>query len=201
MNLIIASNNAGKLKEIQEILDLPQLKFFSLQDFSSVPELREPHSTYLENAREKAKTVAEFFQKWALADDSGLEVIALDGQPGVYSARYAGEAASALENNLKLLSALKERAQSQRQAVFKCCLVLRSPQGEEYIAEGSLEGEIAVTLCGEKGFGYDPIFYVPEKNQVLAQMSAQEKNQISHRRQALDKMKVILNGILLKTVS
>ncbi len=192
MKLVIATQNQGKLKEIQTLLDLPELEIISLADFDFVPDLQEPHQSYIENAREKAKTIAEFSQAWALADDSGLEVLALDQQPGVYSARYAGENATALENNLKLLKNLEGVPFANRQAEFICCMVLRSPRGEEYSTEGKLTGLIANEMRGEKGFGYDPLFFIPEKKQVLAEMSSEEKNQISHRRQALEKMKHFL---------
>ncbi|MCP5468239.1 MAG: XTP/dITP diphosphatase [Deltaproteobacteria bacterium] len=189
MKLVVATQNQGKLKEIQKILNLPNIQIVSLADYSDLPQLQEPHQTYVENAREKAKIISQFSQEWTLADDSGLEVLAIDRRPGVFSARYAGKNASDLENNLKLLEELKNIPLEKRQAEFVCCLVLRHSEGREFIAEGRLSGLILDKMQGEQGFGYDPLFYIPDRKKVLADMTPEEKNQISHRRIALEKMK------------
>ncbi len=146
--------------------------------------MQESGSTYLENAREKARRVAEYCQSWALADDSGLEVEGLAWQPGLRSSRYAGEGAGDEANIQKMLKDLSASHVSRR-AVFRCTMVLRHPDGREFVTEGELWGEILHSPRGSSGFGYDPVFFVPEKGRTLAEMGEEEKNKISHRTQAL----------------
>ena len=150
----------------------------------------ETGKTFKENALIKASYVSEYFQMPALADDSGLEVDALNGDPGVYSARYSSSG-SDLDNCKKLLSNMQGIAKESRTARFKCCL-LGFYQGETIVAEGTLEGEIAEEFKGENGFGYDPIFLVPEHKLHLAEMEKEEKNKISHRSKAFE----VITGIL-----
>lgn len=182
--IVIASNNPGKLREIGQILAplgieaLPQGAF-------GVPDCPEPHVTFVENCIAKARHAAAHTGLPALADDSGICVDALNGAPGVYSARYAGEPKSDARNNQKLIEALQ--GQANRRAHYYCVMVyLRYPDDPEpVIAEGRWFGEIIDTPRGSGGFGYDPYFLVPELNRTGAELSAEEKNAISHRGQAL----------------
>ncbi len=182
--IVIASNNPGKLREIGQILAplgieaLPQGAF-------GVPDCPEPHVTFVENCIAKARHAAAHTGLPALADDSGICVDALNGAPGVYSARYAGEPRSDARNNQKLIEAL--RGETNRRAHYYCVMVyLRYPDDPEpVIAEGRWYGEIIDTQRGSGGFGYDPYFLVPELNRTGAELSAEEKNAISHRGQAL----------------
>lgn len=182
--IVIASNNPGKLREIGQILAplgieaLPQGAF-------GVPDCPEPHVTFVENCIAKARHAAAHTGLPALADDSGICVDALNGAPGVYSARYAGEPKSDARNNAKLVEALQGEA--NRRAHYYCVMVyLRYPDDPEpLIAEGRWYGEIIDTPRGSGGFGYDPYFLVPELNRTGAELSAEEKNAISHRGQAL----------------
>jgi len=190
--IVVATRNPGKLAEIRAIMREMPIDWRSLEDFPQAPEAGETSDSYLENAREKARLIAEHSGSWVLADDSGLEVEALNGLPGVRSARYAGEAATDQENNGKLLQAMQGLPRKSRRAQFRCVLVLLSPEGREWTSEGILEGEIAELPAGDRGFGYDPVFFLPERGRTLAQLEASEKNSLSHRRQALRAMKDIL---------
>lgn len=190
--IVIASNNPGKLREISAILTPLGLEALPQSAFG-VPDCPEPHVTFIENCIAKARHAAAFTGLPALADDSGICVDALNGAPGVHSARYAGEPKSDARNNQKLIEALK--GQVNRRAHYYCVMVyLRHPDDPEpIIAEGRWYGEIIDTPRGSGGFGYDPYFLVPELNRTSAELSAEEKNAISHRGQALralvDKLK------------
>lgn len=199
MKLVLATRNPGKTREIKNLLSELSVDILSLADFPDCPIASEPFDNYLENARQKAEITANFCQAWALADDSGLEVAALGGAPGVLSARYAGENVSYEDNYRLVLKNLDHEPEERRGAVFRCCMVLRSPEGVERITEGELAGRITQEPQGEQGFGYDPIFWVPKLEKTLAQISQAEKNQISHRRQALGKMTENIQEILGKT--
>lgn len=196
MKLVVATRNAGKWREIQAILQAPGLEILSLREFPNCPEVVEDGATYLENARKKARAVAEHCGDWALADDSGLEVDALWGRPGVHSARYAGEGAGDAENLQKLLRETAAVEATRRGACFRCVLVLRHPDGREFSTEGELRGNLTAAPRGTGGFGYDPVFLPDGFAQTLAELSAEEKNRISHRRRALEKMKGVLAGFL-----
>jgi XTP/dITP diphosphohydrolase len=198
MKLVLATRNAGKQREIQELLKKDPIEVLTLNDFPDCPDSVEPFDTYRENARDKARLVAEHCGCWALADDSGLEVDALNGRPGVLSARYAGDEVSYADNNLKVLRELSGVPENQRGARFRCCMVLRHPDGREFFTEGVLSGRITRTPKGEGGFGYDPIFFLPEKGKTMAELSLEEKNKVSHRHLALVKMLPILRGELGK---
>ena len=179
----MATQNQGKLKEFQQLSIGKDLEFLSIPtELKEMPE--ETGKTFKENAFIKAKYVSEYFQMPALADDSGLEVDALHGAPGIYSARYSSSG-SDLDNCEKLLSNMKGIAKKNRAARFKCCLLGYS-KGKTVFAESSLEGEITEVFKGKKGFGYDPIFLVPEHNLHLAEMEKDEKNKISHRFKAFE---------------
>lgn len=183
MKIILATQNQGKLKEFQQLSIGKDLEFLSIPtELKEMPE--ETGKTFKENAFIKAKYVSEYFQMPALADDSGLEVDALHGAPGIYSARYSSSG-SDLDNCEKLLSNMKGIAKKNRAARFKCCLLGYS-EGKTVFAESSLEGEITEVFKGKKGFGYDPIFLVPEHNLHLAEMEKDEKNKISHRFKAFE---------------
>jgi XTP/dITP diphosphohydrolase len=182
--LVIASNNAGKIREIKHLLEplgitvLPQSQF-------QVSEIDEPHPTFIENAIIKARNACEKTGLPSLADDSGICVNALNGQPGVLSARYAGEPKSDERNNRKLIDAL--RSQADRTAHYYCVIVLLLHAGDPQpiIADGSWHGEILSDKRGEGGFGYDPHFYLPALGKTAAELPMEQKNRISHRGQAL----------------
>ncbi|MGH6628614.1 MAG: RdgB/HAM1 family non-canonical purine NTP pyrophosphatase [Burkholderiales bacterium] len=185
--IVIASNNRGKLAEIERVLvpfdfePIPQSVFH-------VPEIEEPHCTFVENALIKARHASRISGLPALADDSGICVDALRGEPGVHSARYAGEPSSDQRNNQKLLDALHGKA--DRKAHYYCVIVAlrHAADPQPVIAEGSWHGEILSQPRGEGGFGYDPLFVVPELGRTGAELSMDEKNRISHRGKALQNM-------------
>lgn len=183
MKLVIATQNPKKLKEIQALLDFPGLDVVCALDLPGLPEIVEDGATFEENAIKKAVTLSRLTSEWSLADDSGLEVDALQGAPGVYSARYAGEPVNYAANNEKLLRAL--RGVSNRQARFRCVIALSSPEGEARCVEGVCEGVIIKELKGHQGFGYDPLFRPAGYATTFAEMEASEKNRISHRGRAL----------------
>lgn len=182
--IVIASGNPGKLREIRRILEPLDFIVVPQSDFG-VPECPEPHVTFIENCLAKARHAALHTGLPALADDSGICVDALNGAPGVYSARYAGEPKSDQRNNEKLIETLKE--EPNRKAHYYCVIVLvRHPDDPQpLIAEGSWHGEIIDTPRGENGFGYDPYFYLPEFGKTGAELDPDQKNAISHRGQAL----------------
>lgn len=161
----------------------------SLLDFPDVPEIREDGQSYLENALQKARTVADFTGEIALADDSGLEVDALDGAPGIYSARFAGPDANDAQNIQKLLEALKSVPPEKRGASFHCVLVFSRPDGDYEAFTGRWQGRIHNFPLGEGGFGYDPVFFLPDQGVTVAQLPPEEKNRLSHRAQAFAKLK------------
>jgi XTP/dITP diphosphohydrolase len=188
MKILLATGNRHKVEEISAILrgsaDIPRsTEFVSLADFPELPPVEEDGKTLEQNAVKKAVTAALGTRLWALADDTGLEVEALDGAPGVYSARYAGPDCDFKANCDKLLAEMK--GEKNRRAVFRCVVALASPEGQVRIRVGSLEGRITESPFGEKGFGYDPVFLVPERDKTLAEMTADEKNSISHRWEAV----------------
>ncbi len=199
--LVVATRNKGKLREIRSILaDLSGLEVLSIMDFpeGTIPEVEEKGETFEENAYLKAFAVARVTGLPALADDSGLEVDALGGKPGVKSARFGGEGISDAERNEKLLALLKGVKHPHRTARFRCSMVLVVPPDfERYVTHGVCEGVIAYEPAGRYGFGYDPIFYLPEFGKTMAQLTPEQKNSISHRRRALEKMKEIIKRVLL----
>lgn len=185
MKLIIASNNAHKLVEIKAILGDMFDEILSLLEAGIEHETVEDGRTFLENAAKKAREIAEISGCCALADDSGLCVDALGGAPGIYSARYSGVHGDDKANNLKLLEDLRDVPDEKRGAHFTCAIVLARPDGSEVAAEGYFYGVIAHGETGENGFGYDPLFFLPEYGCTSAQLSPAEKNRISHRSRAL----------------
>jgi len=196
--IVLATRNRGKIRELQALMKDFGISVISAADMEGVPEVEEDGSTFLENSLKKAGEIAKATGIMALADDSGLVVDALGGAPGVYSARYAGENATDEQNYLKLLEEMKDVPDRERTARFKCEMVLYHPSGQWISADGSCEGKIAREPAGSQGFGYDPVFFVPELNRSMAQISSEEKNAISHRGSALKKLREMLPEFLKK---
>ncbi len=194
--IVIATANPGKLREIKAALQGMAIEIVSLTDLSPVPLLEEDGRTFRENALKKARVVAKHTGRLTIADDSGLEVDRLQGMPGVRSARFAGEGASDAENNLKLLQLLKDVSSSQRGATFRCVIAVVSPQGKEAWVEGICRGVIGDTERGREGFGYDPLFLLPELGKTLAELPLEIKNKVSHRGRALAALKEALGDFL-----
>lgn len=169
--------------------DLVEIEVLSLDDFPDAPEVVEDGETYQENALKKATTLAKYTGYFALADDSGLEVDALYGAPGVHSARYAGEHASDAVKVNKLLDALRDVSDNQRTARFKCAIALAAPNGQTHVVVGVCEGRLIRLPLGQHGFGYDPIFVPDDYDKTFAELEAGVKNRISHRAKALEKIK------------
>jgi len=192
MEVIVATRNRGKIREFRNALKGLNLRIYGLSDFPDVPEIEEDGDSFTENALEKARFYSTYFGKLTLADDSGLEVDSLKGQPGVRSARYAGERASSQENNQKLLREMQGVPISKRGARFRCVLAVKSPAGREVFSEGSCKGRIGFKEKGRKGFGYDPLFILPKEGKTMAQLSLEEKNRVSHRGKALRKIRKII---------
>jgi XTP/dITP diphosphohydrolase len=183
--VVLATRNTGKIAELSQMLEGFQLEVKGLDDFPEIGEIEETGVTFEENARIKAKTVAEATGLVAVADDSGLEVDALDGAPGVYSARYSGEDATDEKNNAKLLDALSGVPTERRSARFRCVMLAYAPGGEELAASGAWEGHIGEGPRGTNGFGYDPLFVDADSGKHSAELSSQQKNARSHRGKAL----------------
>lgn len=183
--VVLATRNKGKLAELASLLRPFDVEVKGLDDFPEVGEIRETGASFAENALIKAEAVSRATGLVAAADDSGLEVDALDGAPGIYSARYAGEGATDEENNRKLLAALAGVEKTRRTARFRCALAVRSPEGGVLRAEGTWEGRILPEPAGDKGFGYDPLFFDPEAGLTAAQMEPGRKNSLSHRGRAM----------------
>jgi XTP/dITP diphosphohydrolase len=200
--VLVATRNKGKTKEFREAFRKIGIEIKDLSDTEGIPAIEETGTTFAENAYIKAKAVADIVGMPVLADDSGLCVDALDGAPGVYSARYAGEEATDRDNNVKLLRELEAilfpGAANQEflsAARFVCSLVLFDPQdGSRLEVEGAVDGLILRNPRGTDGFGYDPLFWLPSHGRSMAELSIEEKNAISHRGQALRKL-LELNGI------
>jgi len=195
MKIVFATKNEGKVKEIKEMLASMEVELLSLNHFESLPEIVEDGKTYLENAFKKARIISEYTGETVLADDSGLEVVALGGEPGIYSARYAGEGASDDENNARLLDKLKEIPRERRDAFFCCALVLYETNCNYHSFEARWQGRIIDESRGDNGFGYDPIFFCPELNKTAAQLPPEIKNKVSHRGQAFAKLKDYLGSL------
>ncbi len=187
--ILIGTTNPNKLKEICEILrDLP-VELIGPEKFAPLPEVVEDGKSFHENAVKKATEWARATAQWTMAEDSGLEVDALGGEPGVLSARYAGEGATYEANNLKLLKALEGVPMERRTARFRCAIALAGPDGLVFVVEDECAGLIAEESRGEHGFGYDPVFYLPEYGKTFAELGPEIKNQISHRTRALRKFR------------
>lgn len=193
--IVVATGNAHKVDEIRAALDFEGWEFVSASEVGPWPSPEETGLTFEDNARIKAKAAFAEFGMPALADDSGLEVDALDGEPGVYSSRYAGPCATDTENNSRLLLALSGTPEAERSARFRCVLVFLDMDGTETVATGTCEGRIGPAPRGERGFGYDPLF-LPEATPgfAMAELPMDRKNQISHRGAALRELRAALAG-------
>jgi XTP/dITP diphosphohydrolase len=186
--IVIASRNEHKIEEIRRLLARLDVDVLSLKDYPDAPEVDEDGAAFQDNALKKARVIARFTGLTALADDSGLEVDSLGGQPGVRSARFAGETASDAENNRKLLRCLAEVPSEERQAQFRCVIALVSRTGAESLVEGTCQGVIIEEERGSGGFGYDPLFLLPHLGKTFAELSMEEKNELSHRGKALQQV-------------
>lgn len=189
--LVISTKNAGKLREFKQMLGELPYRILSLADFPGI-QIAENGRSFDENALIKARAVARRTGFIALGDDSGLEVEALGGKPGIHTARYAGERAQDKDNIKKLLSDMENVPWERRQARFVCSLALVFPEGGVFIERGFCKGIIATKPEGEHGFGYDPVFYLPEYDKTMAELPDHEKNSISHRARAVEKIKMHL---------
>ncbi len=188
MKIVVATKNAHKVKELSEMLALDGLSLVTLSDMGFTGEIEENGSTFAENALIKARTAARLYGLPALADDSGLCVDALDGEPGIYSARYAstdGENASDAANVEKLLEKLKSIPSGERTARFVCAIALVTPDGSEKVVTGACEGVITSEVRGKGGFGYDPVFYYVPYCKTFGEATEEEKNKVSHRANAV----------------
>ena len=203
--LVLGSRNRKKCREMADLITPPWdpnprlslLDIRSLDEFPDVPEVIEDADTFAGNARKKASEMARSLGAWVLADDSGLTVDALDGAPGVYSARYAGEPSDDDANNQKLLTALANVADASRGAAFRCALALSNPTGEIRLeAEGSCRGRLTHQLLGPRGFGYDPLFLILEYHKTFGELSALVKHQISHRARAFAHLRSRLDRMI-----
>lgn len=194
--VIIATRNKGKAKEFEALFNERGYEIKTLLDYPEIGEVEETGTTFNENALLKAETIAEELKTLVVADDSGLIVEALYGQPGIYSARYAGEEKNDAKNNAKLLNELADTPMDKRQAAFHCSLALAEPGKESLVVEGEVKGRIADVPRGVNGFGYDPLFYIPEKDRTMAELTQEEKNTISHRAVALKKLGTVLDDWL-----
>ncbi len=193
--LVIATRNKGKTAEILDLLNDFPIDIKNLDDFGTIPEVKEDGKTFEENAYKKASFAARVLGLPALADDSGLTVEALGAAPGVYSARYAGEHASDAQRCAKLLREMK--TVTHRNAAFECVISLAVPTGAALTYEASTEGFIAEKPAGDNGFGYDPVFYYPPLKRTFAQLSRQEKNRVSHRGKALRELRKEFDKVLI----
>ena len=195
--IIVATGNEGKMVEIRQILQGEDITFSSLKDEGlSDIEIVEDGQTFEENALIKARKIAEVTGQMVLADDSGLEVDALDKAPGIYSARYLGEDTPYTIKNNHIIELLKDAKDEERSARFVCVIACVMPDGETLTTRGTIEGRIGYEEKGENGFGYDPIFYLPEKGCTTAELPPEQKNEISHRGRALKAMYKKLEGVL-----
>jgi len=192
--IVLATTNKGKTKEFRELLKNFPIEIKDLGDFGPIPEIIEDGETFDDNAYKKASFTAKILGFPAMADDSGLCVEALDGAPGVYSARYAGENATDAQNVDKLLDALKD--EENRKAAFECVISIAVPTGAALTYESRCEGVLTREPAGENGFGYDPLFFFPELNKTFAQLSIAEKGEISHRGKALKEVSNEMDKII-----
>ncbi|GAA4704870.1 XTP/dITP diphosphatase [Brevibacillus fulvus] len=183
--VVLATRNQGKVKEFDRLLAPLGWEVVSVSAYPDAPEVIEDGDTFAANAIKKAQTISQILGLPAIADDSGLEVDALDGRPGVYSARYAGEHATDEENWQKLLRELEKVPNEKRTARFRCTLAFVQPGQPPLLAEGKCEGVILREPAGTNGFGYDPVFFLPQRLCTMAQLPPEEKNRISHRAMAL----------------
>lgn len=188
MKIVIATSNRNKVEEIKKIFSaIKNLEILSLSDLEQIPEIVEDGSTFEENAMKKASTISRYTDLTVMADDSGLEIEALNGAPGVYSARHGGRNLTDCQRNLLILEEMK--GHENRKAKFVCAISIVTPGGKKDTVRGECNGLILHEMRGVNGFGYDPIFYLPGPGMTMAELSMEEKNKISHRANALQKAK------------
>lgn len=193
--VIIATKNKGKAKEFEKMFSTFHIKVKTLLDFPEAIDVEETGSTFEENAILKAETISQQYNIMTIADDSGLVIDALDGRPGIYSARYAGEEKNDEANIDKVLAEMIDIPNDDRSAKFYCALAIAIPGKEAITVSGTCEGEILRERKGNNGFGYDPIFFIKDKGQTMAELPSEEKNRISHRAKAVDKLPSILQNL------
>ena len=193
--LILATRNQGKILEFRKLLSGFDIGIKGIEEFGPIPVVDEDGETFEDNAYKKAYFTAKVLGFPALADDSGLNVLALNGAPGVYSARYAGPAATDEDNNLKLLAEMKGK--TDRRAYFESVIVIAVPRGPALTYIGRCEGLIAEEPRGDEGFGYDPLFYYPPEKKTFAQMTQEEKNRVSHRGKAMLELGMEFDKVLI----
>ncbi|AMG20735.1 XTP/dITP diphosphohydrolase [Staphylococcus saprophyticus] len=189
-DIVIASTNKGKINDFKVIF--PDFNVIGIAEIIEDFDVEETGDTFEANAKLKSEAAAKALNKRVIADDSGLEVFALDGEPGVYSARYAGTDKDDDANIDKLLTQLGD--ETDRSAQFVCVISMSTPGEETVQFKGTVQGEITLSKIGEHGFGYDPIFYLDDKNKTMAQLSAEEKSEVSHRGKAIEKLRQYLEG-------
>ena len=193
--IVFATTNAGKIKEIKEILADFDVEVVSMNEMNITTDIEENGTTFEENSLIKARAISKLTGLPALADDSGLEVDYLNGEPGIYSARYLGKNTDYDYKNNYIIDKLKDAKDEERSARFVCVISLVLPDGREFVKKGVMEGKIGYEIKGENGFGYDPIFYLPQYGKTSAEISAEEKNKISHRGKALREMKEVITNL------
>jgi len=198
MDIVLATKNRNKAEELKRITEGMPVSIFTLDDFPGCPETEEDGATFEANAIKKALAAAGYTGRPALADDSGLEVYALGGAPGIYSARYAGAGANDGQNTGKLLSEMRSLLQNERGARFVCCIALAFPDGNTYTFYGYAEGNIGTEQRGVHGFGYDPVFCPEGCNRTFAEMDEKEKDALSHRGKALKSFHEYLKTLMNK---
>ena len=199
IKLLVATTNPGKFAEVKDFLRQLPLEVLSLSDLATWPKIIEDGATFEENALKKARALAEYSGYLTLADDSGLEVDALNGAPGIYSARYCGEEGNDKKNNEKLMHELRELPEEKRTGRFVCALALCAPKSRdkiEWIVRESCEGRIAFALKGENGFGYDPLFFYPSLGKTFGEIDRAIKATVSHRGKALKKLAEMLPSLV-----
>jgi XTP/dITP diphosphohydrolase len=196
MEIALATRNQKKIEEIRRILDGMEITVLSLDDFPLCPEVDEDEDSFEGNAIKKAVAISKCTGKMAVSDDSGLEVYALNGAPGVKSARYAGTIADDKTNNSKLLFDMKDLPREKRGGRFVCVIALVCPNGEIHTFNGTIEGRIGEYPIGTMGFGYDPVFYPTGLEKTFGQMGPEEKDALSHRNEALKKLKAYIKSHL-----
>jgi XTP/dITP diphosphohydrolase len=196
VRLLVATRNPGKLSEYEELLAGLPVELTYLESEGIAEDVEETGSSFAENAVLKARRYALISGLLTLADDSGLEVDALGGEPGVHSARYAGPGATDEDRYRLLLDRMRDVPPGERSARFRCVIAVAEPEGETYTVDGVCEGVIAYSPEGEFGFGYDPVFYMPERGKTMAQLPPEEKNLVSHRARAAQAIRPVLESLI-----
>ncbi len=194
--LLVATRNRKKLKEIKELLSDLNICITSLADYKDMPRIVEDGKTFAANAIKKAATISLYTKKLVIGEDSGLEVSMLNNRPGIFSARFSGPSATDKKNNLKLLKELRGVPLSKRQARYRCCVALTDENGIVEVVSGSCKGIIPLRAKGKNGFGYDPLFLVPQYHKTFGELDPQIKSRISHRAQAFKKFKKLIKKYL-----